>query len=201
MGPAKPKFHKKPGAPPMRPHLLRVLTCAITVTTPPLSATATFADPTPTRITVRTATAMAAPHPTTARPSTPGTRLTRLKKLTASSRPPRPKSRQDISRVLLLTVAKGESPTSADHAVLLQCAPPSGTHPNREAACRLLDPVHADFNEINADPKATCGRDYNPITVYATGLWDSSRLTYEHTFGNACELRATMGAVFAIAPR
>ncbi|GAA1277369.1 hypothetical protein GCM10009677_34200 [Sphaerisporangium rubeum] len=177
----------------MRPHLLLALTCALTATTPAPSVTAAASVP--------TTPGSAVTHPTTARPSTPGIRLARLKKPTTSSLTPRLKPHQEIGKVLLLAIAKGESPTPADHAVLLQCTPPGGTHPNREAACRLLDPVHADFNELNADPKAACSRDYNPITVYATGLWDTSRLSYEHTFGNTCELRATMGAVFDIAPR
>ncbi|MEO3810872.1 SSI family serine proteinase inhibitor [Sphaerisporangium sp. B11E5] len=163
----------------MRPHLFLV-TCALTL--------ATLTPP-------------AAAHPAAARPATPGARLTHMTKPAKPTLTTHPKSRKDIRRALLLATAKGESPTPADHAVLLQCSAPGGTHPHPADACRLLDPVNADLNELNADPKAKCTREYDPVTVYASGLWDTQRLSYEHTFPNPCELRATMGAVFDLGAR
>jgi hypothetical protein len=144
---------------------------------------------------------------TGARPSTPGARLASsradLAHLTkrATARTATLAKRKDIRRTLLLTVARGESPTPADHAVLLQCTPAGGTHPKPADACRLLEPLSADLNELNAAPDTKCEREYDPVTVFAAGLWDTQRLTYEHTYANLCELRASTGAVFNLGTR
>ncbi|GGL18392.1 hypothetical protein Sme01_72560 [Sphaerisporangium melleum] len=108
----------------------------------------------------------------------------------------RPAPAKNVSRVLLLTVARGESPTPADKAVLLQCGPPAGSHPKAAEACRQLEGVGGDLNELHVAPDTKCTREYDPVTVFGAGLWDRSRLSYERTFGNRCELKATTGAVF-----
>ncbi|WP_248958017.1 SSI family serine proteinase inhibitor [Sphaerisporangium perillae] len=101
-----------------------------------------------------------------------------------------------VSRVLLLTIAHGESPTPTDRVALLQCSPPGGTHSKAADACKQLERVSANLNDLNVSPDARCTKEYDPVTVYGAGLWDSGRLSYERTFGNRCELRATTGAVF-----
>ncbi|MFC6081596.1 SSI family serine proteinase inhibitor [Sphaerisporangium aureirubrum] len=200
----------------MRPHRLLLTTCALTLaaTHPATAHTPRATTSQPSGSTAAHSSGATAGHAaaagvrggvTGARPSTPGARLTvpdltRLTKrrsvLTAALA-----ARKDIRRALLLSVAKGESPTPADHAVLLQCAPASGTHPKAADACRLLEPVSADLNELNAKPDQKCTTEYDPVTVYASGLWDTQRLSYEHTFVNPCELRATTGAVFDLGTR
>ncbi|MET8146487.1 SSI family serine proteinase inhibitor [Sphaerisporangium sp. NPDC005288] len=101
-----------------------------------------------------------------------------------------------VSRVLLIAVARGESPTPADKAVLLLCGPTAGSHPKAADACKQLEHVGANLNDLNVSPGAKCGKEYDPVTVYAAGLWDSGRLSYERTFTNRCELKATAGPVF-----
>ncbi|GAA3838746.1 hypothetical protein GCM10022226_71230 [Sphaerisporangium flaviroseum] len=108
-----------------------------------------------------------------------------------SSAPAKP-----VSRVLLLTVARGESPTPTDRVAFLECPATGGTHPKAAEACKQLERVSANLNDLNVSPDTRCTKEYDPVTVYGAGLWDTSRLSYERTFGNRCELRATTGAVF-----
>ncbi|MDH2427763.1 SSI family serine proteinase inhibitor [Sphaerisporangium sp. TRM90804] len=104
--------------------------------------------------------------------------------------------RQPVSRVLLLTIARGENATPADRVAYLQCTPKGGTHTKADEACRQLDRVSANLNDLHVSPDARCTKEYNPVTVFGAGLWGGSRLSYERTFGNPCELRAYTGAVF-----
>ncbi|MBB5627691.1 SSI family serine proteinase inhibitor [Sphaerisporangium krabiense] len=101
-----------------------------------------------------------------------------------------------ISRVYLLTIARGESVSPFDRVALLQCGPAGGTHPHASDACRLLDKVHGDISELHASRDTACTKQYDPITISAVGVWDNHHHTVERTFGNPCELRATTGAVF-----
>ncbi|WP_214409405.1 SSI family serine proteinase inhibitor [Sphaerisporangium fuscum] len=98
--------------------------------------------------------------------------------------------------MLLLTIARGDSSTPAHRATYLQCAPAGGSHPKSGDACRQLERVAANLNDMNVSPDDKCAKEYDPVTVYGTGLWDGSRLAYERTFRNRCELHASTGAVF-----
>jgi hypothetical protein len=161
------------------------LTCAVL-----LLGTAAALSPTPTTDTA------AIPRPLPAGPAA-GAILRLPVEETAFGSAIREAPAKGVSRVLLLTVAKGESPTPADKAVLLQCGPPSGGHPKAADACKQLERVSADLNELHVSPDANCTKEYDPVTVYGAGLWDSSRLSYERTFGTRCELKAVTGAVFS----
>ncbi|MEV6985076.1 SSI family serine proteinase inhibitor [Sphaerisporangium sp. NPDC051017] len=101
-----------------------------------------------------------------------------------------------ISRALLLTLARGESVTPADRIAFLQCGPAGGTHPRASEACRLLDPVGGDITDLRPSRDTNCTKEYDPITVSASGLWDGNHLWFERTFGNRCELNAYTAAVF-----
>ena len=43
-----------------------------------------------------------------------------------------------------------------------------------------------------------CTMQWDPVTVTATGRWKGRKVGYTHTFGNACTLAMTTGAVFGI---
>ena len=101
-----------------------------------------------------------------------------------------------ISRVLLLTIARGETATPSDRVVLLQCASPGGTHPRAAEACHHLEPVSGDLADLKVSRRVVCTRRYDPVTVSGSGMWDGHHLWFERTFGNPCELHAYTGAVF-----
>ncbi|WP_181871083.1 SSI family serine proteinase inhibitor [Sphaerisporangium album] len=101
-----------------------------------------------------------------------------------------------VSRALLLTIARGESVTPADRIAFLQCGPLGGTHARASEACRLLDPVSGDITDLKPSRDTGCAKQYDPITVSASGLWDGNHMWFERTFGNHCELTAYTGAVF-----
>ncbi|MEV7524297.1 subtilase-type protease inhibitor [Streptomyces sp. NPDC091371] len=83
-------------------------------------------------------------------------------------------------------------------AVTLVCAPaPGGTHPDPVGACAELREHGARLDALTAPAADTaCTREWNPMTVTADGVWDGRRLSYAHTFGNACGLRSTAGVLF-----
>ncbi|MFJ9800856.1 subtilase-type protease inhibitor [Streptomyces wuyuanensis] len=102
---------------------------------------------------------------------------------------------------LVLTTAHGEgSATSPERAVTLTCAPgTTGTHPSSDAACAALSQVKGEFgslSEISRGQPRFCTREYNPVTVTAQGVWQGTRVSYEHTFANECVKNAEGAAVF-----
>jgi hypothetical protein len=101
-----------------------------------------------------------------------------------------------ISRALLLTVARGEAMAPSDRVVLLQCTVPGGTHPRPSEACRLLEPISGDLGDLKVSRDVACTKQYEPVTVSASGMWDGHRLWFERTFSNPCELHAYTGAVY-----
>lgn len=98
---------------------------------------------------------------------------------------------------LRLTVAHGETPVAGTpHVALLGC-PPDGstTHPDPFTACRLLDSVNGDLGRLDVDP-GVCNDLYDPYTVTASGTYRGRPLTFQHTYGNHCDLLRTTGAFF-----
>ncbi|MET8827240.1 subtilase-type protease inhibitor [Streptomyces sp. NPDC004610] len=101
---------------------------------------------------------------------------------------------------LVLTVARGEAATATapDRAVTLSCAPaPGGTHPAPQAACAELTRVGGDFDTLTADAAVMCTRDYRPVVVTVSGVWQGKRVGYERTFPNDCMMRAHGAGVFS----
>ncbi|MDH2392531.1 subtilase-type protease inhibitor [Streptomyces sp. HNM0663] len=104
---------------------------------------------------------------------------------------------------LVLTHGWGEEAMTAvvDRAVTLNCAPaPSGSHPAAEGACSELRAVNAEFAALSdPDPGVFCTREYNPVVVTADGVWEGRRVSWSQTFGNPCEMRASLGDTAAFA--
>ncbi|MFE7775865.1 subtilase-type protease inhibitor [Streptomyces sp. NPDC057445] len=103
---------------------------------------------------------------------------------------------------LVLGVGKGESAatTTVERAVTLSCAPtPSGTHPAPKAACKELLAVEGEFGLLSKAPTGPCTRQWDPVTVTASGVWQGKYVNWSTTYGNACEMRASLagGAVFS----
>ncbi|MFJ8074082.1 SSI family serine proteinase inhibitor [Streptomyces sp. NPDC096176] len=98
------------------------------------------------------------------------------------------------SRGLFLTVSGAEN--TWIRGVLLHCSPvPAGPHPEAKAACAALDMARGDLDRLTGDPHP-CTKQYDPVTVSATGAWRGRPTAWHKTFPNACNLAATTGAVF-----
>ncbi|HWU09192.1 MAG TPA: SSI family serine proteinase inhibitor [Streptomyces sp.] len=119
----------------------------------------------------------------------------------AQARPAQPAGLYAPS-ALVLSVGKGGAPTvTVQRAVTLSCAPrPGGTHPSPAAACAELDAVEGEFTELTTPrPQGDCTRQWDPVVLDATGVWQGRHVSWSATFGNACEMRASLaeGPVFS----
>ncbi|MFH8218009.1 subtilase-type protease inhibitor [Streptomyces sp. NPDC018057] len=103
---------------------------------------------------------------------------------------------------LVLTVGHGDSAATAapERAVTLSCAPTaSGTHPAPAEACAELRATGGDLAALAAgtDTDVLCTREYAPVTVTADGVWQGRRVSFLHTYANACAKNAALTSVFA----
>ncbi|MET9961750.1 subtilase-type protease inhibitor [Streptomyces sp. NPDC006326] len=103
---------------------------------------------------------------------------------------------------VVLTVGQGEDAATAVRAVTVSCAPTAqGTHPDPKAACAALAATSGTLDALLAAPDShrACPMHYAPVTVTADGVWQGSRISWKHTFANACTMSATLNgnAVFA----
>lgn len=107
---------------------------------------------------------------------------------------------------VVLAVAQGEGQAEGEGTVVrastLSCAPTAqGTHPDPEAACEALAATAGTLDTLLDDPDSNraCPMHYDPVTVTAVGVWQGSRISWEHTFSNACVMSATFNgnALFA----
>ncbi|MFE0106053.1 SSI family serine proteinase inhibitor [Streptomyces sp. NPDC059009] len=97
-------------------------------------------------------------------------------------------------RGVFLTVSGDEN--TWIRGVLLRCAPePSGHHPRAAAACAALDEVHGDFDALRGEPRM-CTKEFDPVTVSATGTHRGRMTGWHKTYPNACVLLAETGPVF-----
>ncbi|MBC6447163.1 SSI family serine proteinase inhibitor [Actinokineospora xionganensis] len=80
----------------------------------------------------------------------------------------------------------------------LRCGPAAGHHRSPEAACAQLASVTGDFTALLVHPDRACPLHVDPVRVTATGVWGDRRVSYDETFGNACQLFVETGAVFNI---
>ncbi|MCC5581884.1 protease inhibitor protein [Microtetraspora sp. AC03309] len=102
------------------------------------------------------------------------------------------------AKALMMTVAKGPAGTQPQRYALLSCSPPSrGTHPAPTKACPMLEKVGGDPAKLQPDPTVACPMLFEPVTVTASGMWNDVYVRFERTYGNACQLRAMTGAIFA----
>lgn len=86
--------------------------------------------------------------------------------------------------------------TAGTHYLLLNCDGSSTEHPQAVQACAALTTVGGDPALL---PRAEvfCTMQHDPVSVSATGVWDGDLVRFEKTYGNACEMRAATGPVFA----
>ncbi|MEV0263250.1 subtilase-type protease inhibitor [Streptomyces sp. NPDC050617] len=117
----------------------------------------------------------------------------------ASAAPVQPKSLYAPS-ALVLTVGEGEhaANTTVRRAVTLSCTPTaSGTHPAAKAACAELTAAGGKF-DVLAEPASdrACPHVWNPVVVTVDGVWEGARVSYEHTFANACTKENALSTVY-----
>ncbi|MEU0129965.1 subtilase-type protease inhibitor [Streptomyces sp. NPDC006289] len=103
---------------------------------------------------------------------------------------------------LVLTVGKGDTASvTVQRAVTLSCAPrATGTHPAPGAACSELRSVDGEFGLLaRPQSQGNCTRQWDPLVLSATGVWQGRNVSWSATYGNACEMRASLtdGSVFA----
>ncbi|MFC8126928.1 SSI family serine proteinase inhibitor [Streptomyces sp. NPDC057302] len=80
--------------------------------------------------------------------------------------------------------------------VLLDCVTQRPAHhPHAADACAAIDKAHGDFDALAAKP-GMCTKQYAPVTVSATGSHRGRPVSWNKTFGNACEMDLSTGAVF-----
>ncbi|WP_172383567.1 subtilase-type protease inhibitor [Streptomyces sp. MNP-20] len=101
---------------------------------------------------------------------------------------------QPDARGLFLTVSGAEN--TWIRGLLLRCTPePSGHHPFAREACAELDRAGGDFGELPREDRI-CTKEYDPVTVGATGTFQGRPVAWHKTYGNACEMQASTGHVF-----
>ncbi|AZM51401.1 protease inhibitor SIL-V5 [Streptomyces sp. WAC 01529] len=97
-------------------------------------------------------------------------------------------------RGLILTVSGSED--TWIRGVLLRCRPePMGPHPHAAEACAAIDRAKGNFDRLPDDPHL-CTKQYDPVTVSATGTHRNRSVSWHKTYANACEMDADTGYVF-----
>jgi hypothetical protein len=113
------------------------------------------------------------------------------------STPPEPPPPEPRTTLVLAVVPQDEPATVAT----LTCGPTGGTHPLAPMACRDLQAAGGDFTRLPGDPfTRVCPDVWDPVTAAAVGWWEGRVTWFRQVYGNACELRASTGPVFALTP-
>jgi subtilisin inhibitor-like len=104
---------------------------------------------------------------------------------------------------LVLVLGRGEDAATAtvERSVTLSCAPrPTGTHPDPYAACAQLVSVDGRFDDL-ASPATDviCTKEWDPMAVSASGVWEGRRVNWSATFANNCQLQADLARSAALA--
>ncbi|MDH2428720.1 SSI family serine proteinase inhibitor [Sphaerisporangium sp. TRM90804] len=119
----------------------------------------------------------------------------------AGQPPPEPESAIAAHRRpadgLVLTRSEGRAAWPVSRVAVLQCSPTGGTHPRPLEACALLATVRGDLARLQLPGGRPCPRIYDPVTISAMGVWGGRNVSAQRTYGNACDLRNTLGAVGA----
>ncbi|MFJ9413283.1 SSI family serine proteinase inhibitor [Streptomyces sp. NPDC101227] len=79
--------------------------------------------------------------------------------------------------------------------VQLNCPDTRGTHPHGAAACAVLAEADGDLDALPGDPRP-CTKQYDPVTVAATGEWRGRPVAWRKSFPNACVMDSDTGPVF-----
>ncbi|CAM5719759.1 putative subtilase-type protease inhibitor OS=Streptomyces alboniger OX=132473 GN=sti PE=3 SV=1 [Streptomyces alboniger] len=77
----------------------------------------------------------------------------------------------------------------------LTCAPrPGGTHPSAAAACAELTKTGGRFGLlVGSTSDVVCTKEWRPVTVAVTGVWNGKHVDWSTTFANECEMKAGLG--------
>ncbi|MFI9816602.1 SSI family serine proteinase inhibitor [Saccharothrix variisporea] len=78
----------------------------------------------------------------------------------------------------------------------LTCDPAGGSHPDAEAACKLLSDVDGDLNALEPEPGIACTMQYDPVTVRVSGRWRGKSQQFSATYENSCVMHAHTGPLF-----
>jgi hypothetical protein len=97
---------------------------------------------------------------------------------------------------LYLTLTTGDAHSSHTRGTLLMCDPPQG-HARAAEACAALAAVGGALDRL-PQRDAICPMIYAPVSARASGQWNGRPVEYRQEFGNACELAARTGSVFAL---
>ncbi|MFE7312523.1 SSI family serine proteinase inhibitor [Streptomyces sp. NPDC057555] len=81
------------------------------------------------------------------------------------------------------------------HGVRLTCPDLRGAHPHGAAACDELAWAHGDLNALRGELHP-CTREYDPVTVTASGSWRGVPVNWRREFANACTMDVATGPVF-----
>ncbi|MFF9394320.1 SSI family serine proteinase inhibitor [Streptomyces griseoluteus] len=98
--------------------------------------------------------------------------------------------------MLSLTVTRPGATGGGIRTAPLLCDPPQG-HPQAAEACAEVTAVDDDFSRLG-DSDTLCPLICAPVRPSAHGRWNGRRIDHGRTYGNACELRAATGDVFAL---
>ena len=98
---------------------------------------------------------------------------------------------------LRLKVRAVES-SGASRTATLRCSPTGGTHPHRAAACRALAAAGGRFSKLKGHPHEICPTIVAPVVATATGTWHGRRVSFHHTYTNACDLTRATAPVFEL---
>ncbi|MGE6731748.1 subtilase-type protease inhibitor [Streptomyces sp. NPDC059900] len=98
---------------------------------------------------------------------------------------------------LVLAVGQGEEADTAtmQRAVTLTCTPKaaSGSHPAASAACAELRAANGEFARlVGKTPGMACTKEWKPVVVSVDGVWQGRRVAWSATFGNNCEMQASL---------
>jgi hypothetical protein len=97
---------------------------------------------------------------------------------------------------LVLAVGDGEEAATATmlRAVTLTCTPKaSGSHPAPSAACAELRATDGEFGRLVGPASGmVCTKEWKPVVVSVDGVWQGRRVAWSKTFGNSCEMRASL---------
>jgi|GEM_PF-6095031 len=87
-----------------------------------------------------------------------------------------------------------QSPDGVVRAASLTCGPEGGNHPNATTACEQLFEADGFLERVPA-AQSMCPAIYEPVTVEATGRWNSQERSFVSSFGNSCQAVAETGGV------
>ncbi|MEV0201891.1 SSI family serine proteinase inhibitor [Nonomuraea sp. NPDC050691] len=98
--------------------------------------------------------------------------------------------------VLRVTPATGGDPAPLSAGTLL-CGPDGGAHASPAQACDQLRRANGMVERIPEAP-GMCTKEYAPVRVTATGVWNRQFREFTRTYPNLCTaVHATGGVLFA----